>query len=315
MRGKKEQQCLDIVKGVVFCNNGRIRRDFYEKSYVDVSDEEFYKNPLLYFEFSQNAFGLSYEDEIEVADILRKAKPNEKSSEFPDFIFENGFIEHFQITASKETKKGAEQARAENDFERRAERNERVFQEDCNNNPDFENIRSVRTTMDVPERGGEYLHSSFKKNFEKHINSFEKYNKDTKVGIFMIENFEFSVTMFENIGDGLKEHISYGDLRQAQEFSCYRLSRDKELLKYLYDYKDKIKYIIYVYNDREHRKNTKGMDAFYVDNVPKIEIIKLENIPYMLKLLPWEFIISPLHIGMVRTMQCISTKRNGDKNE
>lgn len=244
-RGEKEQNCLDIVKQIVFYNNGQIRRDFFEKSYLDVSDEEFYKNSWCYFDFNQNAFGLSQEDRIEIADSLRKAKANESASNFPDFIFENGFIEHFQITSSKETKKGSAQAIAENDFNRRAERTELEFQENCNSNPDFDNIRTTSTTMKVPERSGDHLHASFKRNFEKHIASLENYSGSTQIGIFMIENFEFAVHMFENIYEGLKENVCYGDLRTAQDFRCYRLSRDHFTLRYLYGFRDRIKYIIY----------------------------------------------------------------------
>lgn len=315
-RGEKEQNCLDIVKQIVFYNNGQIRRDFFEKSYLDVSDEEFYKNSCCYFDFYQNAFGLSQEDEIEIADSLRKAKANESASNFPDFIFENGFIEHFQITSSKETKKGSAQAIAENDFNRRAERTESEFQENCNNNPDFDNIRTISTTMDVPKHESDYLHSSFKRNFEKHIESLEKYNGSTQIGIFMIENFEFAVHMTENIGEGLKENVSYGDLWRAQDFLCYRLSRDRAILQYLYNFKDKIKYIIYVYNDYKSRKSTALLESGHVKKVPKIEVIKIENIPYMLKLLPWDFVICPIKCGMVRKIIGISTRINGnEKND
>lgn len=316
VRGEKEQNCLDIVKQIVFYNNGQIRRDFFEKSYLDVSDEEFYKNSWCYFDFNQNAFGLSQKDRIEITDSLRKAKANESASNFPDFIFENGFIEHFQITSSKETKKGSAQAIAENDFNRRAERTESEFQENCNNNPDFDNIRTISTTMEVPKHESDYLHSSFKRNFEKHIESLGKYDGSTQIGIFMIENFEFAVHMMENIGEGLKENVSYGDLWRPQKFRCYRLSRDRAILQYLYDFRDKVKYIIYVYNDFEHRKGATGFESFYIDNISKIEIIKTENIPYILKLLPWEFIISPVHCNIVRTVSCISTKIDGsEKND
>lgn len=314
-RGEKEQNCLERAKKVIFYNNGTLRRDFDGKSYLDVSDEKFNKSYCSYFEFCNNAFGLSKEDKIEVANILRKAKANEQANNFPDFVFDNGFIEHFQFTSSKETKKGSRQTIQEKDFERKAEKCETEFRERCNNTPDFENIRSVSTSMDIPEHSEEYLHESFKRNFGNHIKSLENYNGNKKVGIFMVENFEFAVNMYEDIYNGLKENVSYGDLRQAQDFSCYRLSRDKVLLNYLYEYRDKIKYVIYVYNDQERRNGATGMEAFYAYNVPKIEVIKLENIPYILQLLPWKFIVCPLNGGRVRTMQCISIKVNGSKNE
>ncbi|UHP11155.1 hypothetical protein LAX80_005075 [Listeria marthii] len=51
---------------------------------------------------------------VEISKILETALPNNKSSDFPDFIFEKGFIEHFQVTSSKETRKGAEHIKDKN---------------------------------------------------------------------------------------------------------------------------------------------------------------------------------------------------------
>ena len=41
--------------------------------------------------------------------ILEKAEPNPQKNEFPDFIFDGGFIEHFQVSAANETRKGRAQ--------------------------------------------------------------------------------------------------------------------------------------------------------------------------------------------------------------
>ena len=49
--------------------------------------------------------GFFWRDWRKVAAIFERAKPNPETSKFPDFVFEDGFIEHFQITASKENKK------------------------------------------------------------------------------------------------------------------------------------------------------------------------------------------------------------------
>ena len=50
-------------------------------------------------------FGLTRENRDELMEILKNVKNNEKASEFPDFVFSNGFIEHFQITSAKESKR------------------------------------------------------------------------------------------------------------------------------------------------------------------------------------------------------------------
>ena len=53
-------------------------------------------------------YGFSIEDIQKMESILDSAVPNNESNKFPDFVFKGGFIEHFQVTSSKETRKGAE---------------------------------------------------------------------------------------------------------------------------------------------------------------------------------------------------------------
>lgn len=50
-------------------------------------------------------YGFSIEDIQKMESILDSAVPNNESSKFPDFVFKGGFIEHFQVTSSKETRK------------------------------------------------------------------------------------------------------------------------------------------------------------------------------------------------------------------
>lgn len=88
MRGEKEQKCLEIVK--LDCRNN----------------------------YPHRFFGLNYEEVEELNQILNETKANEELSKFPDFIFDNGFIEHFQITSSKEEiGKGSEHIKEINKFE------------------------------------------------------------------------------------------------------------------------------------------------------------------------------------------------------
>lgn len=60
-------------------------------------------------------------DPQKIIRILKSARPNPAQSNFPDFLFENGFIEHFQITASRETRKGAEHRQRQAQFCKEAE--------------------------------------------------------------------------------------------------------------------------------------------------------------------------------------------------
>ena len=66
----------------------------------------------------------------------------------------------------------------------------------------------------------------------------------------------------------------------------------------MYEYRNQIKYVIFVY-----------CNGF--------EIIKLESIPYLLKLLPWDYVIYPLLVKNVSSMYNITmdakTKEEGIK--
>ena len=64
MRGEAEQNCFDLVK------------------------EQLY---------TENFFAMSYEDDEVIRAAFNEAKPNPSASEFPDFIFNDGFIEHFKV--------------------------------------------------------------------------------------------------------------------------------------------------------------------------------------------------------------------------
>ena len=117
--GQRESNCLELVRKVIFTRNGEPVRNFWNnKSYLEVTDEEFFKNQTLYInsDGQKSYFGLLEEDRREIEQILRKAQPNENISQFPDFLFDRGFIEHFQITSSKTTRKGAEHAKKEEEF-------------------------------------------------------------------------------------------------------------------------------------------------------------------------------------------------------
>ncbi len=107
-RGQRESRCLKLVQNAMFTQNGEPVRNFItHKNCFEVSDEEFEKNQILYINgnCSKIYFGLIEEDRKEIQKILRSAKPNESASEFPDFLFAEGFIEHFQVTSSKTSRK------------------------------------------------------------------------------------------------------------------------------------------------------------------------------------------------------------------
>ena len=80
-------------------------------------------------------------------------------------------------------------------------------------------------------------------------------------------------------------------MREEEKFKCYRLSRDKDMLNFLYQYKDEIGYVVFVCCDG-------------------LEVIRLKNIPYLLKLLPWDFLVYPLVVNQKASVYNISVQGN-----
>jgi len=196
MRGEKEKKCLEIVK-TDFMNN-------YPSSF----------------------FGLNYEEVEELNQILNETKANEEISKFPDFIFDNGFIEHFQITSSKENKKGSLHIKDLNNFKDKVKKEKLKIQFDNNQ-------KSKHLVMKYPEHSYEYLVKSFKKNWNSHLESFQKYKGKKDISIFMIQYSDMALEMYENIYENWIDGMSNGDLREPERLDCYRITRDKEILEYL----------------------------------------------------------------------------------
>lgn len=80
---------------------------------------EFVKNRIS----KKDCFGLSYNQYIEIRDWINEAEPNYNNSKFPDFVFEDGFIEHFGVTSSSEDKKGAKQKRESSSLQSKSKKN------------------------------------------------------------------------------------------------------------------------------------------------------------------------------------------------
>lgn len=299
MRGEKEQECLELVKKAIFTNDGQpIYHIFTGKMYLEVSDEEFEKEQIWFVnsKCQKSYFGLLEEDRKEIEQILRIAQPNQNLNDFPDFIFERGFIEHFQVSSSRTTRKGAEHTKRMRCFTDKVNKDIEEIEKTWNEIPSFDKVRSNHWIIQNPEHNHEYLIKSFKRNWEKHLESLRKYTGNVEIGIFMIEYPEFALSMCENIYEDWINGMSQGDMREQEKFYCYRLSRDKQLLNFMYQNKKYIKYVIFVYY--------KGF-----------EIIRLDNIPYLLKLLPWDYLVYPLTVNLTSSLYNISIPKNIEKKE
>ena len=212
-RGEKEQLCLDSVRKILRTKNC--------KNYLD-------------------------EDAVIIENILT-AQENEQANNFPDFICQNGFIEHFQVSASGETKKGFLYKQEESCFERQS--NESI------DNKKVEYLNSIfksntlityESTLQYDKNRYENYVKCFKKNFESHIDSLKKYDGSKDNGAFLIEQVDGNLFVDE-----------------AAPYMPYSLSIDKKLLQYVYQYRDFLTYVLFTNGER-------------------CEIIKLSLIPKIL---------------------------------
>ncbi len=239
MRGEREQKCLDWVKE-------NVKNIFY--------------------------YGFSRENMELFEHCLFAAAANPRNSEFPDFIFKDGIIEHFQITSSRLNRKGSVHQKEYSHYCKNSKNTFQAFQEEINQNPSFNKVQSKHCFFKQPEHSYEYLKVSFRKIWNSHLEGLKKYSGCKDTAIFLIDYSEFALGMYEDVFENLQMGLRYDDLRKPQEFSAYRLSRDKSMLDFLYKSKDFIKFVIYRYHD--------GCEAIQIDNIPELK-----------KLLPWKFCI------------------------
>lgn len=179
------------------------------------------------------------------------AKPNPQSSLFPDFIFDGGFIEHFEITASKETKKGSELRKESKSFEEYCDEQFQEFKKE-NEHLQPNTIMTQNLDMVFEKNSHENYVISFKKNWKRHIDSLNKYYGDKKYGIFLIENNGATFKQMKN-GKYLGE--------------LYRLSLDKKFLEYMLPFQNQIHCVIF-------------------KDAQNYEIIETERIRQLLKNIP-----------------------------
>lgn len=241
MRGQKENACFTAAKKV-FCSPKQLSiRDEIKKRSL-----------------------LTDEDMLEVEKIFQSAIPNQEASVFPDFVFQDGFIEHFQITSSKENRKGSLFVKESQEFYRNAEKeiDQKI------ENLDWEDEKVGFQEIWKKEVSGhniEYLHNSFKKNWKKHMTSLQQYNGPKKVGVFLIEYSDRKLDTY----DGNANTITDG----------YDLIKDAEMLQYISKNRDKIKYVFFV----EQYNSTRLLSIVkteYMENLIKLcpSWIRFENL-------------------------------------
>lgn len=249
MRGEKELECLNIVR-----------------------DECIFKD----------CYGMNNDDWKLLQKGLIDAKEGEDNNKFPDFIFENGFIEHFQVTSSKVTKNGAKHIKELNEYHRKTNKKFEQFKNNYIENPLTRQEDSIQTEMHFPNHCYDYLKQSVVKNFENHIKNLEHYNGSKDIGIFLVEYSDAAIAMnVINITEKIIEKVNAGKIKR--KIMGYNPSCDREMLKYLYTFKDRLKYIIWLNKTFCRNEKVKGRMSLNSYPYNDISVIKIENIPSILQ--------------------------------
>lgn len=192
---------------------------------------------------------------------LSMARPNPSTSNFPDFIFDEGFIEHFQVTSAKETAKGDKHKIIESKFETNSQAKFKQIKQEFLSSAFCPGTFSTNVLkMESPEYSYEYFLCSFKRNFESHIKSMNKYNGNSSISIFLVEFIGGRITV----------------LRNKKFYKFYKIEYDKNLLSYLHEFKDKLKYLICFWGDTQGDLNGEL----------SCEIIDMSRVPELLKKAP-----------------------------
>lgn len=216
-------------------------------------DLEFVKNHIDSSKFD----GFTIDEQNELLSLIKNVQPTDTESRtiFPDFISEDGFIEHFEVTSGKETRKGADVVR------RRSDAKKEHINVIENKTDDKQGTFSYSTIVDRSNESLAFFTASFKKNWEKHINSLKKYNGAKHASCFLISSDDV-LLVGENCCD--TNGLFYGNFpRHRLNFKlCYCF----DLLNWIYTFANEIDYVIY-----------------YNQLYGCVECIKVSNIPYLMK--------------------------------
>lgn len=190
-------------------------------------------------------------------DLIRKfidsAKETGDDNTFPDFIFDGGVIEHFAISASKDTKKGFDYKICYSNFEKEVSLKRDEFkQQNFESNTIFSEILSNVYTK---SSYNDFVYS-FKKHFDKHIKSLDRSSYKDKIVVFMIEQLDGRLGIYEN--DNFKEF--------------YLLNKDKKLLTLLEKYKIKVHYMIFKSTDSVELIDLSKLDLLMVKAKENLDI-------------------------------------------
>lgn len=203
------------------------------------------KDSFIYFKGIKKVFDNS--DYLTMESILGSAHQNEKHSDFPDFFFDGGIIEHFEVTSSDETRKGSQYKIADAYCQREKEKHFKQLDKEFMESPHHPGTMTTQTVKDTHECFSyESFVKSFKRNAEHHLKSLRNSEYVNQVAVFLIEQESASLDIYIN--------------NVFNRF--YKLSEDKKLLQYIKETLTDVDYIIF-----------NATDAYEVIDLSKIDLM------------------------------------------
>lgn len=224
----------------------------------------------------------SRKDDETIKQLFKTATPNPDPNKFPDFICKNGFIEHFEVTSSHSNRNGSTMKREKDKLLKEAEAKENALKAEMDTTPCYEG-KTIITDKWHSKHSYDDFCLSFKRAWQHHIDSLEKFDGNKSIGIFMIQYNDLALCL-DAIFPDVKTEIYYGDLLERPDYGGYRLTHDSNMLEYIYQFKEKIQYVAFFNNDGWHGK--------------RCEVICVENIPEILKIIKGNY---RFHCAMVGT--------------
>lgn len=197
--------------------------------------------------------------------LFESLHPNPKKTEFPDFIGDNGFVEHFQITATKETSSGSAQCKLQGKMNRELEK----FRDAVTEQGEEKVVYSKYVSLHIPKSSYLFVKDSFQKNWMKHIDSFQNHKSchELSFRMFMIDARNIvSIAMSEEV----PVTIQIKDRIEPIHIHGYQLLADKEMMRWVYRNSNNINYVVFVTMDR-------------------CDVIPVERLPILSNSLPYNF--------------------------
>lgn len=181
--------------------------------------------------------GITEEEKKSLIALIKTAKDTDgKTTTFPDFIGENGWIEHFKVTSSQSSKKGYESDINHTEMKRSIEQQIGEAKQSGNcTNYQF-SASTVRQNDNI-----ENYRKSLMISWKKHYKSYEKEQqklKNLKIGVFLIDS-----------DDIFLPYIKFNDMRNGiieDDNLPFEVVHDKKIMDFIQQYQADIQYVIFV---------------------------------------------------------------------